>query len=119
MPAVETISRAEHRHLYPSGTIKYGLKCRNCHSYQLQHLKGDLVCDVCMNKYEINAYIHDHFAKLSLIAPLNIYKRSEIIRHIGIKLTQYHLKFILDAFFVRKTFGYYAFKFDKHPNDFL
>lgn len=65
----------------------------------------------------MNPYIHQHFSQLSLINPLNIYKRSEIAKHIGVVITKYQMDYILKKYFIRKSFGYYAFKYGTNPHD--
>lgn len=65
----------------------------------------------------MNPYIFEHFSKLSLINPLNIYKRNEIAKHIGIGVTKYQMDYILKEYFIRKSFGYYVFKYGKSAHE--
>lgn len=72
-----------------------------------------------MKRFPSDFYIYEHFSKISLIAPLNLYKRKEITSHLGVRMTDYQFKRILEMFFVRESFGYYSFKIDKVLYDVL
>lgn len=68
-----------------------------------------------MRHFPSDNLIYDYFSKIALIDPLNLYKRKEITNHLGVKMTDYQLKRILEMFFERQSFGYYSFKTDNVP----
>ncbi len=72
-----------------------------------------------MRRFPSDDYIYDHFSKISLIAPLNLYKRKEITHHLGVRMTDYQFKRILEKYFERQSFGYYSFRTDSVQSDVL
>lgn len=79
---------------------KRGIKCSDCHSFDIQVLSSRLsLCSHCGAVVGLEIQIADYFSLYTRIIPDEVYTRRDIKEHINIDLTEYALQKIIKSNF--------------------
>lgn len=79
---------------------KKGIKCTDCHSFDMQTLSSRLfMCDSCGAVVGLKQEIANYFSLYTRITPDEVYTRRDIKEHLKIELTEYTLQKIIKSNF--------------------
>lgn len=80
--------------------MRKGMKCSDCHSFDIQVLSNRLfMCASCGAVVGLANQIADYFSLYTKIVPDEVYTRRDIKDHISIDLTEYTLQKIIKSNF--------------------